>query len=153
MLPGISGFLSSFLGACLVSQGSQKYQFAKNLVCCMHVMFHPGLGSPLQAPDETVHRESGALRWAGSVRGPEQLPVLSTWCGCPQDLGIRARGSTWHSPCGQAQHPAMAVLGPYSGLSGSSSGDLGAFASCCMQALVCVMGAKWHSGLPNITCC
>lgn len=100
-----------------------------------------------------MHWESGALCWAEFVHGPEQSPVFSTWCGYPQDLGSRACRPSWHSPCGQAQHPAVAMLGPYSGLRGSSSGALGAFASCCVQALVWVMEAKRHSGLPNITYC
>lgn len=116
-------------------------------------MFCSRFGSSLQAPNEMIHWESSALCWAEFVHGPEQSPVFSTWCGCPQDLGSRACRPTWHSPCGQAQHPAVAMLGPCSGLSGSSSGVLGAFASCCVQALVWVIGAKQHSGLTNITYC
>ena len=92
--------------------------YQKSGLLCARGVFHPRLGSPLQAPNEMIRRESGALRRAEFVRGPEQPPMLSTWCGCPQDLGTRARGSTWQSPCGQAQHPAMAMPGPYSGLSG-----------------------------------
>lgn len=47
VLPGISGFLSSFLGVCLASRGSLKCWFAKNLVCCVHVVcLAPGLAAP-----------------------------------------------------------------------------------------------------------
>jgi len=49
VLLGVSGFLGSCLGACLVSRGALKYWFAKTLVCCACVVFHPRLGSPLQA--------------------------------------------------------------------------------------------------------
>lgn len=39
-----------------------------------------------------VHREGGALCRAGSLCGPEQPSLLSSWCRCPQAFGDR---SSW----------------------------------------------------------
>lgn len=131
VLPGISDFLSDFLGTCLClslrvpqSTNLSKIWFPAYM-CCV---------SPLAI----------LMQW--STRAAALHCTLSLVWVSPGFWGLELVSP--HSPGGWLQHP-VTMLGPSLGLHGLSSGFLCAFATPCLWALLWVSRTKQCCGLPN----